>query len=119
MGLHNLAPAAARPDRNFNLFFLVFQKLLNLDSMSVSTQLAANEDGTFLPNTIPNCGGLVWFGLVGIGLVWLVYLCLVFIHRKNSIVKTPTQPQLNFSWVLHENGSAQSCSWGCVTGQEL
>ena len=59
--------------------------------MSVSTQLAANEDGTFLPNTIPNCGGLVWFGLVGIGLVWLVYLCLVFIHHKNSIVKTPTQ----------------------------
>ena len=63
--------------------------------------------------------GLLWFGLVCYGLVWLVYLCLEFIHRKKSIVKTPTQPQLNFSWVLHENGSAQSYSCGCATGQEL
>ena len=63
MGLHNLAPAAARPDRNFNFFFIIFQKLSNLDSMSVSPQLAAKEDGSFLLNTFPNCGGLFCLGL--------------------------------------------------------
>ena len=100
MCLHNLAPAAARPDRNFNFFFLVFLKLFNLDSMSVSPQLAAKEDGSILPNTIPDCIGLDCFGLVWFAMDWFgwyIYAMFLFIVR---IVLS--KPQLNPSSTLVE-----------------
>ena len=60
MGLHNFAPAAARPNTNFK-----FSKFLLVSfSMSVCTKLAIDEDWSSPPlNSF-----LVWFGLVGV--VW-------------------------------------------------
>ena len=65
MGLHNFAPAAARPDRNFKLLLSdLFSKFLQSFSMSVCTKLAVDEDWSFPASKF--MFGLVWFGWCGL-----------------------------------------------------